>query len=533
MAKLGDFRCQGVGVGSSLSLLIVACVLSPSTSADLGTVQGVQWSPHIEWTVDNSTWSGNAFDVRAMVEFTHASSGDTVRTGMFFSGGNTWAFRFTATRTGTWSFVTSSDDDDLAWHTGRVRVVPNPRPDAHGFLKRFGNKWGWEGTENVFVPQLVMWDTIVGDSSPRAFYNKPALVDRKIEQFIVGHGFSGFHLPVVGGRWFDLDAESDRVESRMTDPDPLTFEALELLITRTHAAGGLLHIWPWGDHQRSQTPKSLTGGMGGVVDGRLQRYIAARLGPLPGWSMGYGFDLDEWVTASQVRTWRDAMHGHFGWHHFLGGRPVGPNHGIDHTRDAAWNRGLDYSGYEHHRPTYEVYVAALNATPGQPVMSEDRFRIRAKKYPKKDYSVALTRRGLYHSTLAGGVANIWGIHPDQSPGGIYTHRAQIKTYSVFFHEKGRFLADMVPANHLSADSDTRVLLSRSARSLVLYRENAKAIHVDLSSMAVPQAGVAVDTKKAYAEIRLGELQPKAQTINLPAVSDWVLAVGLFGDRPGN
>ena len=147
MAKLGDFRCQGVGVGSSLSLLIVACVLSPSTSADLGTVQGVQWSPHIEWTVDNSTWSGNAFDVRAMVEFTHASSGDTVRTGMFFSGGNTWAFRFTATRTGTWSFVTSSDEDDLAGHTGRGRVGPNPRADAHGVSKRCGTKWGGEGAE--------------------------------------------------------------------------------------------------------------------------------------------------------------------------------------------------------------------------------------------------------------------------------------------------------------------------------------------------------------------------------------------------
>ena len=113
-----------------------------------------------------------------------------------------------------------------------MRVVPNPRADAHGFLKSFGHKWAWEGTENVFVPQLVMWDTIVGDNSPRTFHNKPALVDRKIEQFIVGHGFNGFHLPVVGGRWFDLDAESDRVESRMTEPDSRTFEALELLITR-------------------------------------------------------------------------------------------------------------------------------------------------------------------------------------------------------------------------------------------------------------------------------------------------------------
>ena len=87
MAQLRDFCSQRVGVGSSLNLLIVACALSPSVAADLGTVQGVQWSPHVEWTVRNLTWSGNAFDVRAMVEFTHASSGDTVRTGCFFRAG--------------------------------------------------------------------------------------------------------------------------------------------------------------------------------------------------------------------------------------------------------------------------------------------------------------------------------------------------------------------------------------------------------------------------------------------------------------
>ena len=75
-----------------------------------------------------------------------------------------------------------------------------------------------------------------------------------------------------------------------------------------------------------------------------------------------------------------------GWSHFLGGRPAGPNQGTDHSRDAAWNEGLDYSSYEHHRPTYEVYVAALQAVPGKPVMSEDRFRIRRSPYPEKDYS---------------------------------------------------------------------------------------------------------------------------------------------------
>jgi hypothetical protein len=505
-------------------LLILPRLLA---AADLGTVSGTQWAPFLQWTLKHPDCRTNPFDVAAAVEFTHRESGMKRRTEMFYTGENTWAFRFTGTRTGLWTFVTSSEDSVLQGHRGKVIIHPNPRPDAHGFVKKFGTKWGWEGTEVAFVPQLVQWDYITGSGDPKLFYKEPKLIDRKIDTFIAGHGFNGFHVPVIAGRWFDLDAGTDRVTSSLTDPDPRTFEALELLITKTHLAGGLVHIWPWGDHQRSQTARSLKGGIAGAVDKRLQRYLAARLGPLPGWSMGYGFDLDEWVTADQVRTWRDEMQRLMGWHHFLGGRPAGPNRGTDHTADAQWNRGLDYSSYEHHRPTYEVYLAAIQASADQPVMSEDRFRVRPPKYPEKDYSPELTRRGLYHATLAGGVANIWGIHPDLSPGGVYPNREQIKTYAIFFHERGRFLADMVPANHLSLDQETRVLLSRSARSLVLYREGSDRMELDLRDLPGIRQAVAIDTKNAYREIPLDPLSPAMQTIALPSVSDWVVAVGDF------
>jgi Domain of unknown function (DUF5060) len=518
-----------------MSLLLLPGVTGGTASlpaADLGTTQGTQWSPYLQWTVVNPTWSGNAFDVLATVEFTHQSSGEKRRTEMFFVGGTSWAFRFTGTRLGRWSFVTSSADENLHGQTGKVTIVANPRTDAHGFLQKVGNKWGWAGTENVFVPQLAMWGYLAGSDSPQVFGNQPELVDRKIEQFLGEHGFNGFHLAVIGGRWFDFDAASDRVESTMTDPAPRTFEALELLITKTHAAGGLVHIWPWGDHSRSQTPRSLKGGIGGAADQRLQRYIAARLGPVPGWSMGYGFDLDEWVKASPVKAWHDAMHRHMGWSHFLGGRPMGPRRGTDHSGRAQWNKGLDYSSYEHHRPTYEVYLAALQAIPGQPVMSEDRFRVRTGRYPEKDYSEELTRRGLYHSTMAGGVANIWGIHPDLGPGGVYSNKDLIRTYSMFFHDKGRFLADMTPANQLSDDADTRVLLSQDAQSFVLYREKAAAMQIDLSALPGSLPAVAVDARKPYSEISLGDLPAQAQTIRLPTVSDWVVAVGRFKQPAG-
>ncbi len=510
-----------------ICIFFLSCTPAFVLGTDLGIRQGVQGSPYLQWTVKNSSWEGNAFDVAATVEFTTGEDGERCCTEMFFTGNNTWAFRFTGTCVGEWLFVTTSEDADLNGHTGRVVIKPNPDPKAHGFLTSVNGKWAWQGTDTVFVPQLAMWEYITGSNSPQVFYDRGELIDQKIETFLKGHGFNGFHLPVIGGRWFDMDAESDRVRPSMTEPDPRTFAALELLITKTHQAGGFMHIWSWGDHQRSQTPRSLKGGMGGPIDRRLQRYIAARLGPIPGWSMGYGFDLDEWVKADRVRTWRDAMHRSMGWSHFLGGRPVGPNRGTDHTENAQWNQGLDYSSYEHHQPTYEVYLAAARATPGRPVMSEDRYRVRPPKYPEKDYSLERTRRGLYHSTLAGGVANIWGIHPDLSPGGVFPNRDQIKTYGVFFHDRGRFLADMAPANQLTGDADTRVLFSAGTESLALYREDSDRIQIDLSGLSGPQVAVAVDTKQAYREITLGHLTPQAQTITLPSTSDWVIAVGDF------
>ncbi|MBN1855103.1 MAG: DUF5060 domain-containing protein [Pirellulales bacterium] len=516
-------------MGKMVWLIVMIVFAGPGAlnAADLGHARGTQWATCLKWSVANPSWTGSPLDVMATVMFTHQPTCEKRTTEIYYDGATNWAFRFTGTKQGVWTFVCASDDPDLDGHAGKVTIEPNPDASAHGFLKNFNEKWGWQGTENAFVPQLIMWDYLVGNNNPKVFHENPALIDDRIREFLGAHGFSGFHVSVVGGRWFNLDATSDKVESTMTDPDPRTFEALELLIAKVHASGGFVHIWCWGDDQRSQTPRSLAGGIQGPIDLRLQRYIAARLGPMPGWSMGYGFDLDEWVTAAQLKAWRDNMHRHMGWHHFLGGRPAGPNQGTDHTRDAPWNHGLDYSSYEHHRPSYEVYVASLRAVPGQPVLSEDRFRIRRSPYPEKDYSQDRARRGLYHSTMAGGVANIWGIDPELSSGGVFPNKEQIQTYAMFFDKKRRFLADMQPANRLSHDPETRVLQSPSTKSLVLYREDTNSIHVDLTGFPGPQPALAIDTRKPYAEIDLGELQPQDHPIKLATVSDWVVAIGHF------
>jgi hypothetical protein len=287
-------------------------------------------------------------------------------------------------------------------------------------------------------------------------------------------------------------------------------------------------------------------GKNGAVDRRLQRYIAARLGPLPGWSMGYGFDLQEWVVRDDLRKWHEYMHQHLGWFHFLSGRGIGP--AVYDPKEVFpqpaphYYEGLDYSAYDQMRPGYDAYVASIEASPDKPSLSEDRFRIRPAScgHAGKDYDEEMTRRGLWQAMMAGGVANIWAnLSPDC--GGTskpYQHPEWIKTCTMFF--RTRFLADMHPGNDLTdfrngsslTDSTLNCCLQDAMNThYIFYKEDAQSIRMDLSGMAEKQPAVAVDTKKPYGEISLGILNSANQTWQAPYQSDWAIAVGEYPKIP--
>ncbi len=68
----------------------------------------------------------------------------------------------------------------------------------------------------------------------------------------------------------------------------------------------------------------------------------------------------------------------------------------------------------------------------------------------------------------------------------------------------------------------------SDRHFVFYKESTNSIQMDLSKMSGSQAAVAIDARKPYAEIDLGESVPRRKwTWTAPHRSDWVIAVGDF------
>jgi len=152
---------------------------------------------------------------------------------------------------------------------------------------------------------------------------------------------------------------------------------------------------------RDQNPKGRWG-LNGRAEQRFQRYIAACLGPIPGWTLGHGYGLWEWVEAKELAAWYSYMHEHLEWKRMLSGRVH--QHGMPLDQ---YYEEMDYSGYESHRPDYENLRYDNRTSAEKRSFQEARFRIRRfQQYHEKDYDLEITRRGLWYSALARGVANI-------------------------------------------------------------------------------------------------------------------------------
>lgn len=489
---------------------------APLQAADLGPRDATMWF-YEEWSLESPSCDGNPFDVVARVAFAHAGSDQTRTTEMFYAGDATWKFRFTGTRLGEWRFTTVSDDPELSGHNGTIMVRSNPDPKIKGFLTHKGNRFTMQmGNDadlaayrfNVYMNRTRLSGTIIG-LPDEADEFRALLVDA--EQ----HGFDTVFVHVVNN-WFRYGAlkYSEHDSER---PDLRTFEALETAITTAHRQGCRVHIWAWGDESRKWTPIGV-GGINGPADRRLQRYIAARLGPLPGWTMGYGFDLHEWTTRSQLDDWSNYLHAHLGWDHLLCARGHRlPDRANNMNSYDGFGRGVELTTTAHGPRDYHEVVADLDTDLDQPHFYEERH-----SYLRQGFQLDMdgTRRLLWWQTLAGGMGGFYGFYPD-SPH-PYPNPEQMRCVRDFWRD--RFLLDMVRANELT---DGHCLKTPDKTKYVFYKEDADTIRLDLSAAAVALKTVAVDTTKEYREIDLGSLRPAKQTIKLPARSDWAITVGKF------
>lgn len=388
----------------------------------------------MEWALDNPSYSGNPFDLDARVTFRHEASGEVRTTDMFYDGGNIWRFRFIPTQEGVWTFSSSSHDSDLNAKSGHISVKPAQK-GATGFVVAKGDKFVLEGRGDLAItPHFIM----AGDGAKAI----ESTIDSTLETFVNGHGFNGVHL-VMFCSWFKYDKNTCDGMNANTNPDIRSFRALENALIKTRNYGAVAHIWVWGDDGSRRNPARFVG-LNSTSDRRLQKYMAARLAAFPNWTMGYGYDLFEWVKGSELDNWHAYMQSKMGWKHLLGARS-------DLNQLSQLSEKMDYSSYEQHKPSFNTYIATIAKRPNKPSFSEDRFRVAQKNgFAYKDYTFEETRRGLWHSSMVGGVAGIWGFLNGQIVDVSYPYpqptAQQIKTYFKFFDN--RFYQNMKMCNDL-------------------------------------------------------------------------------------
>ena len=486
-----------------------------------------------EWTLPNPSCTGNPFDLVATVTFDHEGSDRRHVTEMFYVGDGKWSFRFTGTATGRWRFVTHSDDPDLDGHAGEVRVAPNDDPAIEGFLTHQGSRYAIQtGNDAHLEGYLLNVYMNQQDFAMQHRQDKPGPIEdrERVDDYFRDAWETGFDVVLyfLTHQVLELGAVQGH-EHHSVNPDLQTFSNLDYIVRYSHQRRGRVHLWCWGDAARKQTPNELPGGINGPVDRRLQRYIAARLGPLPGWSMGYGYDLHEWTTAQQVRDWADYMHQHMGWPHLLSARGQvlnGPNSINSYD---GFGRDVPLHTTRHGPRDYEEIVEHLQSDDTRPHLYEERHTYLRDGF---DLDMDGSRRLIWRLAMAGGMGGFFGYYSKWFNRwgpfkGKYPQPQQFRTHRMFW--TGRFLLDMERRNDLT---DGYCLASPDNKHYVFYKEQASSIRVDLAGAAGPLPAVAVDTTAEHREIALGALPAATQTWNAPHESDWVIAVGEFG-RPTN
>lgn len=396
---------------------------------------------------------------------------------------------------------------------------------SKGQVEASGKQWKWSNGE-YFVPQLVMY------AGPNFIKLNPARVDADLQEFLTGHGFTGIHVPVFCS-WYRINSTSCSSSDNIIDPE--TFTTLKDFIEKVNNQGGMVHLWLWGDSSRNQNPRAVGFDLA-TEDRKILDALKYYLGNTPGWTIGYGYDLFEWTTKTDLDQWY-AYAQSIGLNNILGARGNKNSLNLTHSENT-----MKYYSYEVHKPMYDTalisntlsYIAQFDARTTKPVFSEDRFRIRTSD-TGKDYNETQTRQGMWHSVMAGGVANIWGnlsgTHPvygnkcdagETYPSCPYSATAKtwLKTHSLFW--QNRYLQGMtVRCNSLTSGW----CLTDNTNHYVLYQEDTNAITFSAPVAGLPIA--AVNTTTAYQTVSKGNTVSGTQTISLPTTTDWAVAIGNF------
>lgn len=495
--------------------------------------------------------TGPSGDFDTEVNWTATHTDASTETGqLYWTGtGTGWVLRFNPTKTGLWTVTTEAGATALHGLSYTVNCTADDA--AYGFVTNSGNKWEiqrGDGTTDLLVLNLIMANNQLQEIATDAravtagFTDQADAIAQRYTDLISDHSMAGVHLPNIGGLWFDVDNsnanDGTTIDTGMTNPDPLAFDALEAIINAVRAAGGVVFFWPFGDDSRNQTPDTFAGGENGTKHNRLMRYIAARLGPIPGWFMGHGFDNFEWSSPTDFGTARTYLQGKTSYPAWMGIRStkLTPDDVID-SGDTAWTDVGDFADFEQqiddNTTALTMLADAMSQYAGKPIMSGDRFRVRngGAGDNNKDFTEVQTVQHMHISAMVGGIGGIYGDITDggttnQNLGSVdYDASTQtaMATHKTFWD--AYFSADLVQDDSITA-GDISCVMASDERAVGLFL-NAGSGQVNLTDAALSgwdNVRVSIlDIQAAYSLVEDAIYDKSSnRTITFSGTSDWLV-----------
>ncbi|HCO95407.1 MAG TPA: hypothetical protein DIU00_15900 [Phycisphaerales bacterium] len=571
----------------ALTTLISIFLVQESVFAvDFGSKTCKMWEV-LEWEITNSSYPvSNPFDLVAKAVFSH-ESGRTRKIEMFYTGGDKWKFRFCGSRMGKWSFNTvcdgsdgTHDDGSLDSHVGQITVNVQTEQDVKGFLSYKGNKFAIMDRDATDLKPYV-YQVYMNQQDYEQQYNHSSRIwdDPKNRKHLiddywnntVDNGFNIYFVAIFYS-WFKKGA-LDRNMVSLTDiasPDLDVFDALEYAITYAHQRGGRTHIWAWGDQGRKQTPNLLPGGVLGNDHKRLMRYIAARLGPLSGWCMNFGFDTNELPNPELITSqWANYLNDRMGWNHMLCARGW-KNSAFAINSYAGFSGNYELTTTRNGPSGYEEIKDDIDSDKSKPHLYEERHTYNRFKYVDPDvcqepgdgpdqygmsdgypcWPVKLSsteqtrlnedgsRRLIWREQMAGGMGGFFGHFSirfnsygpfSQNCGCGYNPDSLKRAFRCFrdFWAKDRFMFDMVVDTGRVRNGTGYCLRTKDYKNFVFFVENESRIDINLKNMPGSQQIIVVDARDEYSEINKGSMSAGWRTIDFGYTSDWAIAVGDF------
>jgi hypothetical protein len=464
--------------------------------------------------LQNSSYSGNPFELEIDAVFTHSATSTKITLPGYYDGNNTWEIGFMPTKTGDWTYVTSSSDSDLDNKTGTITCIESGNS---GILKadpQNPRKWKYADGQYV-VPTAFRFDVFQEAGSIARFTEIADFLQKDVQGHMLEFTFRNEVYSNHSALQFDLSLWN-RLEDRM-----------EVLTAR----GLGIHFMFYSDD--AQAPNW---GAQSLQEKLLFRYLMARLAGYPVLIINTGIDLAEYRSGSWVNWVRQEIGGLDPYVHPISSRIGGGSGNLRMSGETFYSRG-DRQAYVN---TMIGYFNSNNV----PISMDDAWGELMEGYEFKSFRPTDIRRAMWKCVIAGGLGLIIRgskiTNSDawfrMAPGVLQFEddlesEQWIKLVNPFIKDKlGNTFGAMVPSSALVSNGYAMADAQKTKILIFLMGVNDKWDNGNGGAVTVKISSVSGKTYKAtWFDTRTGNessagtlVSGKDHALNPPSTDDWVL-----------